>query len=152
MTMGTAITRSIENDPLKRMVAGLLSRPDDVSSETLHQGLEALRGYLRRRFSPLLSAADVDDIAAEAVVRLLESARRGMLSPGGNPIGYLLRIASLPRCGTGVRAPCFRWKTPVFWHSAMSGQRPTSTRPALLRRFVMRWPWLFSRKTSPLCR
>ncbi|MEV6598025.1 hypothetical protein AB0M36_14255 [Actinoplanes sp. NPDC051346] len=76
-----------------RMVRALLETDGEVPTDSFQEGFSALRDYLSRRFSTQLGRGDIEDLAAEAITQFLDAARRGLLVAGGNPTGYLLRIA-----------------------------------------------------------
>ena len=80
------------DDPLQSMVAALLRDPNELTAEALRRGTAALLRYLQGRFSPPLAPAELEEIAADAVTRLME--RRELLDPQFAPTGYLIRIAS----------------------------------------------------------
>lgn len=81
------------DDPLRRIATALATRPAVVEPAVFHDGVAALRRYLGRRFSPQLSPSDVDDLAVDAVTRMYEAARGGLVRDTGNPTGYLLKMA-----------------------------------------------------------
>jgi len=101
--MGAAITSAEEDDPLLFMVTSLLAHGGSVTAAGYQRGMNALRRYLGRRYSPPLPMADIDEIASDAVAQLLASSQQGALSARGNPTGYLLKIAS-NRAVTVIRA------------------------------------------------
>ncbi|WP_412748505.1 hypothetical protein [Krasilnikovia sp. M28-CT-15] len=82
------------DDPIQFLVVGLLNAPATVTSQTLQRGVTALRRYLQAHYSPTLSSTDLDEIANDAVARLVESVRRGLVDETRNPAGYLVKIAS----------------------------------------------------------
>ncbi|BFU46899.1 hypothetical protein [Krasilnikovia sp. MM14-A1004] len=92
--MDDTATVTQPDDPIQFLVLGLLSAPAAVTSQTLQLGVAALRRYLQARYSPPLSGADLDEIANDAVARLVESGRRGLVDEARNPAGYLVKIAS----------------------------------------------------------
>ncbi|MFI7598672.1 hypothetical protein [Actinoplanes sp. NPDC049681] len=84
----------VGKDPLLDLVTALMAPEAQVPQQVFREGIAALRGYLRRRYSPPLTAADVDEVAGDAISRLYEASERRYVSELGNPTGYLIAIAN----------------------------------------------------------
>lgn len=82
-----------DEDPMRRMVNAMVASGDELPAEVFLYGVAALRRYLQRRYCPPLRPDDLDDLAQDAVIQFLGALRRGLVTPGGNPTGYLLAIA-----------------------------------------------------------
>jgi len=83
-----------DGDPMLRMVTALLVPPGEMPQQVFREGIAMLGAYLGRRYSPPLTPAEIEQIAADAVSQLFEASHRGSLRADGNPTGYLLKIAS----------------------------------------------------------
>jgi DNA-directed RNA polymerase specialized sigma24 family protein len=83
-----------DSDPMLRMVTALVVPPGEMSQQVFREGIDTLRAYLRRRYSPPLAPVDIDQLATDAISQFFEASRRGNVQEDGNPTGYLLKIAN----------------------------------------------------------
>jgi len=79
-------------DAIGRAAAIIVSDPDALTSAELRAVLRLLIGFMRARY-PWLSEFALEDIATDAIARVLTGARTGSIKPDGNPGGYLIRTA-----------------------------------------------------------
>ena len=80
------------DDPFAQFAASVAKEATEIDPATLQAAMSALHRYLRGKF-PVIRADDLDDLAAEAVTRVVAKARTGSIRSHPNPAGYLVRTA-----------------------------------------------------------
>jgi DNA-directed RNA polymerase specialized sigma24 family protein len=78
------------DDSLARFAASMAADTAEVDAATMHDAMAGLRRYLRKRF-PAIRSDDLDDLAADAVARVVARSRSGALEQHPNLAGYLVR-------------------------------------------------------------